>query len=63
MRRNLKDFMGRDAGGTAEIYAVDRFDTVRSALENILAEIDVRAPGACAENAPKSSYPALKLRA
>jgi len=50
---DLEGFMGHDAGGTTEIYAVGRFDTVRRALEEILAEIDIRAPGAlrrkCAE--------------
>ncbi len=50
---DLEGFMGHDAGSTTEVYAIGRFDTVRRALEDILGEIETRAPGAlrrtCAE--------------
>ena len=43
---DLEGFMGHDAGGSTEVYAVGRFATVQRALEEILGEIDARAPGA-----------------
>lgn len=47
---DLEGFMGHDAGGMTEVYAVGRFDTVRRAIEDILGEIDLRAPGALRRN-------------
>jgi hypothetical protein len=38
--------MGHDASSTTEIYAVSNFGTVSRALEDILGEIDAKAPGA-----------------
>lgn len=47
---DLEGFMGHDAGSTTEVYAIGRFDTVRRALEDVLGEIDLRAPGALRRN-------------
>lgn len=47
---DLQGFMGHDAGGTTETYAVGRFETVRTALQDVINEIENRAPGAMRRN-------------
>jgi integrase len=62
---DLKGFMGHDVTSTTETYAIGRLDTVYRALEEVLGEIDLRAPGTlrrkCAEVA-LSGPPAGRLR-
>ncbi|KQR83488.1 hypothetical protein [Sphingomonas sp. Leaf343] len=43
---DLEGFMGHDVTGSTEVYAIGRFATVTTALNDILGEIDARAPGA-----------------
>lgn len=43
---DLEGFMGHDASGSTEVYAIGHFATVATALQDILGEIDLRAPGA-----------------
>ena len=47
---DLQGFMGHDVTGSTEVYAIGRFDSVISALTDVLAEIDARAPGALRRN-------------
>ena len=62
---DLEGFMGHDVTSTTETYAVGRFDTVFRALDEVLGEIDLRAPGAlrrtCAE-VGLSGPPARRLK-
>lgn len=62
---DLEGFMGHDVTGSTEVYAIGRFDTVYRALEDVLGEIDLRAPGAlrrtCAE-VGLSGPPARRLK-
>lgn len=43
---DLEGFMGHDVTGSTEVYAIGRFATVANALNDVLGEIDARAPGA-----------------
>ncbi len=52
---DLEGFMGHDVSGSTETYAIGRFDTVFRALEDILGEIEVRAPGALRRNCAELS--------
>ncbi|GGB21200.1 hypothetical protein GCM10011380_08530 [Sphingomonas metalli] len=43
---DLEGFMGHDVTGSTEVYAIGRFATVANALNDILGEVDAKAPGA-----------------
>jgi integrase len=58
---DLEGFMGHDAGGSTEVYAVGRFDTVRRALEDVLTEIDNLAPGTLRRNCAEVALSGLPL--
>ncbi|SDA21775.1 hypothetical protein [Sphingomonas sp. NFR15] len=47
---DLEGFMGHDVTGSTEVYAIGRFETVTRALQDILGEIDLRAPGTLRRN-------------
>ena len=57
---DLEGFMGHDVTSTTEVYAVGRFETVARAIQDILGEIEMKAPGAlrrkCAEEALPSRF-------
>lgn len=54
---DLEGFMGHDVTGSTETYAIGRFDTVYRALEDILGEIELRAPGAMRRNCAELALP------
>lgn len=56
---DLEGFMGHDAGGSTEVYAIGRFDTVRRALEDVLGEIEARSPGVLRRNRAEVSVSGL----
>ena len=47
---DLQGFMGHEVGSTTEVYAIGRFDTVATALNDILGEVELRVPGALRRN-------------
>ncbi|MEG3182097.1 hypothetical protein [Sphingomonas sp. LT1P40] len=56
---DLKGFMGHEAGGTTETYAVGEYPTVTRALQDILTEIESLAPGALHRKGIGAGHPAI----
>lgn len=54
---DLEGFMGHDVTSTTEVYAIGRFATVAEALNDILGEIDLRAPGALRQTCAEVAVP------
>lgn len=60
---DLKGFMGHDAGGVTETYAVGEFPSVVRALSEVIDEIARRAPGALHRtNTGAAALPSVKGR-
>lgn len=47
---DLEGFLGHDANSMTEVYAIGHFKTVATALNDIVGEIELRAPGALRRN-------------
>jgi len=61
-RWDLEGFMGHDVTGSTATYAVGRFATVTKALEEVLGEIDLRAPGALRRNCAEVALSVIPSR-
>lgn len=49
--------MGHNASGSTEVYAIGQFATVATAINDILGEIEARAPGALRRNCAEVALP------
>jgi len=59
---DLDGFMGHDAGGQTEVYAIGEYATVEAALASILEEIEGLAPGALHRSGTGAGLPITQPR-